>query len=438
MKKTDKKPDSKAQKREKGWYKLDNAANIYPAIVTSNWAPNFRVSVTLKEQIDPDALSKALNSCLPRFKNFSLVLRRGLFWHYLEFSDKKPSISREVRNPMRIITKHENHGYQFRVTYYNKRIALELMHVLADGSGAMMFLKAIAAEYLRIKGAAIPYDAEGLVNIKEPPKPEEMEDSFRKYAKFRTRQPRRESRAYWAKGTKLAPGNVSIVTGRVSVKEMLAKSKEYGVTITEFLASVLIWVIYQNQKSRKMRRELPVKVSVPLNLRKFYPSQSMRNFSLFINPGIEPRYGDYEFEEIVIDVHHFMRMNLKEKYLNAVMSANLSDELNPVVRILPLILKNRVLAAFYSAVGETRFSTDMSNLGAVTLPPEMEDYVEHFDFMLGRPHGIPFDVGVISYKDAMSISFSGGIEERDCEREFFRELVKRGIHVKIESNSRKK
>ena len=41
------------------WYELDNAAKIYPAIHNSRWTSNFRMSVTLKEQIDPALLQKA-------------------------------------------------------------------------------------------------------------------------------------------------------------------------------------------------------------------------------------------------------------------------------------------------------------------------------------------------------------------------------------------
>ncbi len=426
----------KTHKKEREWFKLDNAANIYPAIISAKWSPNFRVSATLNEQVDPDKLLKALKICLPRFRNFTLVLKKGFFWHYLEENDKEPVLCEEVRNPMRVITKHDNNGYHFRVISYKNRIAVEIMHVIADGTGGMMFLKTLVAEYLRQTGVKVPYDAEGILDVRQKPDPEEMEDSFRKYTRFHAKQARKESRAYWVKGTRQKPGSATIITGRMPVAEVSAKAKEYGATITEFIASVIIYVMYMRQKSENHRRELPVKVSVPINLRSFYPSKTLRNFSLFINPGIEPRYGDYTFDEIVSDVHHFMKMNLKEKYLNAVMSSNLGDELNPMVRIIPLPLKNMVLSMMYSSVGETRFSTDMSNLGAIKLPKEMEEHINTVDFMLAAPHGIGFAMGIAGYNGSLNITFATALRELDCQREFFRELVKMGIHVKIESNHR--
>ena len=426
----------KAAKVKHGeWFRLDNAANIYPAIISAKWSPNFRFSATLRDEVDKEVLLAALKKCLPRCKNFSLVLKKGFFWHYLEVSDKEPVISDEVGNPMRVITKKDNSGYMFRVCCYKNRIALEVMHVIADGTGGVTFLRTLVAEYLRMKcNAPIPYDAPGLVNLKSPADPEEMEDSFRKYSRFKTRKSRNESKAYWVKGPRHPYGQVSIITGRIPTQKLSEKAKEYGATITEFIASLIIYVMYLHQKAENPRKELAVKASVPVNLRKFYPSKTLRNFSMFVNPGIEPRYGDYSFDEVVSDVHHFMRMNIKEKYLNAVMSSNLADELNPFVRIMPLPLKNFVLSTVYKFVGETRFSTDLSNIGQIILPDEMKKYVVDMDFMLAAPNGIGFAMGILGYNDSVNITFSSALIDKSCQREFFRQLVKMGVPVKIESN----
>lgn len=431
---------SKSEKKKKNredseykWYKLDNAANIYPALISRTWSPNFRISATLKEEINPELLQRAVENCLPRFDNFSSSLKKGLFWHYLEHNENAPVIEKDSHHPIRVINGRFNNGYSFRICYYDRRIALEVMHVLTDGTGGALFLRTVVAEYLRLTGKSIPYSGEGIVDITSKPQPEEMEDSFRKYARFKTRQTRKESSAYHVEGTKMPTGQVGVIIGRIPVEALSKKAKEYGATITELLASVLIWVMYQHQK-KEGSREIPVKVSVPVNLRNFYPSHTMRNFSLFINPGIEPRYGDYSFEEIVSDVHHFMRMNLKEKYLNAVMSANLADELNPAIRAVPLFLKLPVLYCFYMFAGETRYSTCMSNMGVMKVPEEMAQYIERFDFLLGRPYAIPTNLGVVSFNGMVSIGFTRSVTDPYTEREFFRCLVKMGIPVKIESN----
>ena len=190
----------------------------------------------------------------------------------------------------------------------------------------------------------------------------------------------------------------------------------------------------QCQNESRVRIEKPVKISVPINLRKIYPSKTLRNFALYINPGIEPRYGEFTLSEIVEDVHHFMKMNNKEKYLNAILCKNLSDEMDLFKRITPLFIKNIVMRAAFNMYGENLVSSTFSNLGMVKVPAEMERYIDRFDFVFGRfKRGMP-SVAAASFGDKLCISWSSGIVEKDVERKFFTSLVKTGIHVKIESN----
>lgn len=422
----------KKQHNRKTWLKLDNAANIYPSLISRNFTPNFRVSLTLKEHINPEILQQAVENCLPRFKNFSSTLKKGLFWHYLELNDQKPVVEYDSHFPMRALNSKNTNGYHFRVCYYEKRIALEVMHVITDGTGATRFLCTIVAEYLRLCGKDIPLAGPGIIDLSSAPTPDEMEDGFRKYTRFKTRRTRQEASAYHVKGTKLPAGEVGIIIGRTPVDAVKAKAKEFGATITEFLVAVLVWTLYCHQKEHS-KKEVAVKINVPINLRSYYPSKTLRNFSLFINPGIEPKYGDWDFDEVVDDVQHFMRLNKKEKFLNANMSANLADEMNPVIRAVPLFLKTPVLHMYYVS-GEGKYSSTISNLGEFTMPEEMKPYIDRADFILGRPYIMPTNCAVASFNGIMSISFGRSIKEKDFEREFFRNLIKMGIPVKIESN----
>lgn len=419
------------------WYELDNAAKIYPAIHNSRWTSNFRMSVTLKEQIDPALLQKALDKAVGRFPNFHLRLRRGLFWYYLEQNRNRAVVQPDVANPcQRLGSRRE--GYQlFRVRYFGGRIAVEVSHILCDGTGLMIFLKTLAAEYLKLshQGLEIPC-REGILNCDEPSSPEEMEDAFKRYAAFRALKDRRESKAYHFTGTQIPAEELNIVTGQLSVSQLSAKAKEYKVSITEFLTAVLIYSYEECQKESSSRVELPVKVSVPVNMRKYYPSKTLRNFSLFVNPGIEPKYGEYSFEEIVEEVHHFIRTNVKEKYLNAIMCKNLSSESNLVLRLVPLFVKNISLSMAFRLFGESRFSTTFSNLGIVRVPKEMEPFVERFDFLLGRQRYNDNVATMVTFGDTADISFTRKIKETEIERRFFTFLVRQGLHVKLESNNR--
>lgn len=421
------------EKSLNAWYTLDNSAKIYPAVMSRRWAAVFRVSVTLTETIDPAILQKALEDTVARIPAFRLSLHKGVFWYYLDTNVQPPHVEPDVNNPCKKIDKRENGGYCFRVRYYRSRIALELFHSISDGTGAMVFLKTLAARYLQLQGHPISA-ADGVLDCTQTPRPEEMEDSHAKYAAFRHVESRREARAYHPDMTRLPIPRVRIVTGRMPVEQVHERAKAMGVTINEYLAGALCFAFYRRQKQERNRKQYPVKISIPINMRSFYPSETVRNFALFVNPGVDPRYGEYTFEEIVQHIHHFMRLRLNEKYLNAVLSANVGNEQNPAMRAVPLFLKNMVMGLAYRLYGESRYSVGFSNLGVMTVPPEMDPFVERFDFYMGPPRYNTHGTTAVSFHGQLYLTIVSAVEETDVERLLFTELVQRGIHVTVESN----
>lgn len=418
----------------KGWMKLDNAAKIYPAAMRKKWMAMYRVSMTLSEPVELFFLNEAIKSTIPRFPGFTVKLRRGLFWFYLEQSGELPVIQNDVANPCaRMDIRRAK--FMFRLRCYDCRIALEVFHVLADGSGSMIFLKTLVAEYLRLKyGAQIPRSAD-LLDCSEPPKPEETEDSFLRYAGNVVRS-RREENAYRIVGTPIPPDDINLTTGMIPVDIILAKAKEKKVSLTEYLTAVLIMSIdtIQRRDIKQERHLKTIKVSVPVNLRAFFPSTTLRNFSYFINPGIEPRLGKYSFDEILSAVHHYLNMEATEKNLGARFNANVRSEQSIALRVVPLVLKNVVMKVVYNRVGDRKTTTTLTNLGRVTLPDEMKKYVTRVDAILGPLSRNPVVAAALSYDNTLYFTFTRNIAEADLEREFFRNLIKLGIPVKIESN----
>lgn len=423
--------------KPKKWMKLDNAAKIYPAAKRRNWTALFRVSAELTEPIDPIILAKAQKSTLERFPGFSLRLRRGFFWFYLEHNEGMPDIQEDVGNPCVRMRLNENQGFMFRVRYYRCRIAVEIFHVLTDGTGGLCFLKTLVAEYLRIKyGADIPRDNE-ILDCSAEPSPEETEDAFFKYARGITRT-RSESNAYYIKGTDEPEDVIHITCGMIEVSKALAAAKNCGVTLTEYLTAALIMAIDRIQRAGgKPQRQLkPVKICVPINLRKFYPTHTMRNFSNYTNPGIEPKYGEYTFDEVLKAVHHHMGAEVTEKQLNAKISTNVRSESYKILRIMPLFVKNLAMRLTFNLVGDRQTSSSISNIGSVVLPPQMAQYVTRMDFILGPLSRNRVICAALSYNGKLYLNFTRTIKETAVEREFFRFLVKQGLCFKIESNQR--
>jgi hypothetical protein len=137
--------------RDIRWDRLDNTAHLFPVIAGESMSNVYRISVTLKEEINPELLQRALDMVLPKFDGFNLRLRQGVFWYYFEENGKAaPKVRMENNFPCRYIQQNKNRSYMFRVTYYKCRINLEVFHVLTDGMGGINFLKELTYQYLRL------------------------------------------------------------------------------------------------------------------------------------------------------------------------------------------------------------------------------------------------------------------------------------------------
>ena len=420
-------------REKKKWYRLDNAAKIYPAIQNARWNSIFRVALTMKQPVDPDLLQKALERVVPRFENMRFRLHRGLFWYYFEINQKTPLVEKDVQNPCRRLNFKKNGGFMFRVRYHHQRIAVEVFHALADGTGGMQFLKTLTAEYLRLMGEKVSC-TQGVLDINEPTHPEEMEDGYRRFFDPKAVFSRFEKRAWHIKGMPDEKDAVNIISGCMPVDKVLDLAHGLHVSVTELLVSVYLYSIQNYQRGVDPKTRKPIKVSVPVNMRNFYPSRTLRNFALFVNVGIEPGLGAYEFEEILHYVYHTLRSGFHRKYLSGLMAANVTSESSMFLRLVPLFFKNIGLLIGYRILGEGQYTTTLSNLGVVKLPEEMQPFVEKAELILGPPRSKGISCAAASCGNTLTINFTRNIVQPDIEKEFFRFFVKQGIPVKVESN----
>lgn len=388
----------------------------------------------LNKKIDPVILQQAVEQTMPRFPTFKVAMRKGVFWRYLEPNQSPgPFVEPDIVNPCMPMSFKRRGRYLIRIYYYERRISLEVFHSLSDGSGALYLLRTLTAVYLRLLGHKIP-DGHGVLSIEEKPDMEELEDAYIRYASSKVRPPRSRSRTYRIRGTKEPFYTLNIITGILEVDKLLFVTKKYKVTVTEYLNAVLLYAILSKQKEDHVFRELPVSIAMPVNLRRFFPSKTLRNFITMVYPSVDPRMGEYTFEEVLLQVHYYMRYYLNDKFLNADITTNAAVTQNLLIRIVPLFVKDIVVRQFYKRVQDKQSSAGLTNLGIVEVPEEMRAHVERFEVLMGQPFSARTNCAVVSYGNTISISFASSIVEADVERLFFRKLVQEGIHVKIETN----
>ena len=418
------------------WLRLDNAAKIYPAARRNNWSNVFRLSATLSERVDKEVLQSALDITLRRFPSIAVKLRKGIFWYYLEQLSETPKILDEYCYPLTQMSKEETRKCAFRVIAYNNRIAFEIFHSLTDGNGAMVFFKSLLAEYLQQKyGAEIPKE-HGILGRLEEPSEEELEDSFQKYSGPISAS-RRENTAWRINGTPESRQFSHVTCFSLPVGEVLKKAHEYNVSLTNFLAAVMMMALQnmQEEKVPSIRRRKPIKVLIPVNLRNLFKSNTMRNFAMYTTPEILTRLGHYSFEEICAVVKHCMGAEITPKQMSMKIATNVNSEKLLIVRILPLFIKNFVMRLIFDTVGERKSCLSISNLGAVKLPEEMQSFIERMDFILGVQAAAPYNCGVLSFKDTLYINFIRNIKESELEYHFHCVLRDLGLTAKVQSNN---
>ena len=419
------------------WFRLDNAALIFPAVMRRGWNNAFRLSVTLTDEIDPDCLERAAGDLRPRFPTFFVRLKTGFFWYYLEETDGPIPIQREYAYPLTRMSRRELRSSCVRILWFQDRIAVEFFHSVTDGTGGMIFLQNLTARYLELKyGAEIPGEM-SILNLKDSPRENEIRDCFL-VCSGRYAAGRREENAYRLRGEPEPDRFRHLTTGIVSTPELLRAAHGYGVSVSVFLASVMAWAVMGKQRYERPEKRLkPVKITIPVNLRKVFGTDTLRNFALTVNIGVDPKFGEYSFEQLCASMAHQLALETVPQKMAGRIAANVNPQQNALVRIMPLPVKNLVMRGVYAASGECKGCLNVSNLGQVNVPAAMERYIRRFEFIIGVQYSYPNNCSVVSYGGRTFISMIRSTKDSELERRFFSGLVERGVAVEIESNERR-
>ena len=411
------------------WYRLDNAARVFAALASRRTTAVFRVAATLHAAVDPDLLQRCLEAVVARFPCFRVRLRAGVFWHYLEEIDGTPRVREECCAPCRRMTRERDGPWQFRVLVHDRRIAVEMAHTLTDGAGAMVFLTSLLAEYLAQRGAPVP-PIPAVIRPDDPIHPEEAEDAYRRFYDPAMPTPPLAPRAFRLPSVPLPDEELRVITGIVPLGPLRERSRVHNVTLTELLASILLASLADIAPAARR----PFAVMIPINLRTLYPSRTLRNFFLSVTASIDPRLGSYAFEEILHEVHHSVQRQITGKSISRQIRRNVGAERNAVIRHIPLVLKIPAKRRLYTWRWGAGYTTALSNLGAVRVPPEMAAHIERFEVIPNPSAAHGTGCAAIGYGESLLITFASIVAGVELQRAFFTRLRRMGITPRIETN----
>ena len=391
------------------WRKLDNAALAFPLVTGKNDTRVFRFYCECKETVNPEVLQEALDETMKKYPLFQAVLRKGLFWFYLEHRDIYPQVREEKKPPCSRLYIPDKKSLLFEVTYYKKRINFEVYHALTDGTGAMHFLQELVQNCLG----------------EECTLGDQEEDSFSQYYTAACSRAERKPHAVRLKGEKLPHEDMKITELNIPVKEIHKKAKSYGVSITIFLAAVMLCAI--GEEIPRNKRKKPVALMIPVNLRNYFPSQSMANFFGWIEVG-HTFTENTTLKEVVDHVKVQFEQELSRENVAQRMNGYVRLEKNPFIRAVPLEIKKYFLM-LGASLGSRSITAVYSNIGIVRFPPGYEKYIDHF--------GIFASTNILqlcscSYQDQMLLGFTSKLPNDNIQRNFQKILIKEVVDFREE------
>ena len=439
--------DNKKEQRkliERGkWRKLDNTAKLLAAVAGEDLTNVFRFAVSLKEDVQPPLLKQALTEALEEFGSFKVKLRRGFFWNYFEVNNREPLIEEEREYPCKFIDPHSSHLYLFRVSFYKKRINLEVFHALTDGLGAVNFMQRLTERYLELAVPEAVGDGQkterktsgGDFSGENPEKflsDMSREDGYLKYYKKQRSHRYDTEKAMELTGETLPLDCQAVVHGYLELGKMKALCKKEGVSITKYLTALLIWSLIRVYGTGGEIKK-PVAVNLPINLRSFFDSGTMANFFAVTNISWPTGKSPASFEEVLRETGRQMDEKIVKEKLEETISYNVSNEKKWYVRITPLFIKHMVTGLLFMRSSRA-YTMTLSNLGPVKIEPRLVPFIENFKLILGVSKRQKMKCGVIAFEDKLCVTFNSVLSDTALSDYFFTFLREKGVKAELESN----
>lgn len=406
--------------------KLDNAANIYPASMSKEYSSLYRLLVTMAENIDVTLLQEALTTVSERIPTFRCTLKAGAFWWYLDRCENEPLV--RPLKPLKYFRFKDQDGLLYRISVNGKVLSLDVFHALADGGGAMVFLMTLAGEYIRLRyGTAIQYNSL-VLDPKDHPVYAEVEDSFKTVFSGRHGHLEKNVDAFHIRGTVMPFGTVKDLRVELQADAIKQKSRQYDCTVTELLVACMLSALQQEHRMDPDRKKHSVlKVSVPVNLRPLYHSRTVRNFSSYVNLGVDVKDGYYNFERLVAAVKVQKEHDLRKENLESKIAANVELEEMFWIRMIPLIIKHPIIDIINLLHGDRFCSQTFSNMGNLNVPDALLPYIQGVDFALGRQRGNSGAVSCVSYNGRLCLHMTRKIYGDSFEKAFLYQLQCLGL-----------
>lgn len=407
-------------------FSIDNASILFLAQFRKDHTNTFRFTMTLTEPICPATLQRAVNHVYRRFPSIFARFRPG-FFAYSQIPLSAPPQVMPDPGCLITMTKEELHHCPYRICYAENTVSIEAFHALTDGYGAIASFTTMMAEYLRLHNQAeIPVTGP-LADLSKEATAAETEDSFLTHqGSHASRVPRRY--AYQLPGGKEKRTSIQTTSCRIPTDQLLDAAHRYGISANTLISSIMAVSVMEVQKAESSASLLPVRIMVPVNLRRLFPSRTLRNFSYYALATMESDDTEKSMSELFRSFDAQIRTQLQQETMRSVITNNAKMQSAWYFRVIPFAIKRRLVRLICHFFGERTSSITVTNLGNVVLPEEMRHFVTHMDVTLTPRMNSPYGCTVLSYGDTMTVNLS-----RFPQHSVLDEIFLRNLHTVLQS-----
>ncbi|MDL2317732.1 hypothetical protein LJC74_01375 [Eubacteriales bacterium OttesenSCG-928-A19] len=373
------------------WYPLDSAAKQYPLTMQKGQMPIFRMEAALDQPVEPALLQLALHFVLRRFPHYATRLRRGLFWYYLEPCPGRYAVTRDHGAVCRPIDLTDGKEQLFRLAYRSSIVILEVFHVLTDGMGAVCFLKTLLAEYYRLLGTACAYDEQTL-DPTTPATDAEVGNSFSQVEAVKGKNTIIGAPAIQIPAERLPNGECKVDRLHFSAGALKDVARKQHVSITVLMSAMILQACRETARAKHGQYGL----QMPMNLRRLFGTRSLRNFSWYCILQAPCAEG-LSMQALL----QSLSLQLSGVTHKAAVQASIASAQRLIrwLRYVPLRWKAGVMRTVSAFTGEFFFTTTLSNIGVITLPPALSAHVQSLCFVLGPSITNPYSFAMTTLGD---------------------------------------
>ena len=412
---------------------VDNAAQIFVSINSRRETTLSRISLTLKDPVNLELLNKALYKVIKLFPFFQVYLKKHFFNYVFERTDKIPVIEKDTKWTNRYIN-FEKNNFPFKIKVIGNTIALEMSHIISDGYGTLNFLLSLTSEYLRSLNISIkdsPY-------IKKPgdtTTAEEWQCAFRKNFSKKGPNLKLTKQAYIPK-SKMIPVDKYYSTRIImDLTEIQKKARKLHVTVNVYMAAIYAFalqeMLIEDTETGIANIDLPIRLQIPVNMRRYYPSKNLRNFSYLYSPTFNIKKGRYSFSDLIEKISADIRHERHSGSIENQIARNLRAENNILFKLLPRFIKTLLFKVFYHIFARSQFSGVLTNMGDIQLPEGMKDEVISFDIIPCNSPVPGRNTAMFSYKGKLELNIGSSCSDLRLENKIMEKLKELTIEHEV-------